>query len=381
MKNLLKLFTILIISLQVSFVKGQMTEMQIDALVSEVIKKFEVPGIAVGIVKDGKIIHAKGYGVRSLDNKKPVTESTIFGIASHSKAFTAAAVAMLIEEKKLTWDTKVKSILPDFKLYDDCVTEEFTVKDLLCHRSGHGLGAGDLMFWPDANDFTKDHIIKHYQYLKPEGKFRNKYEYNNILYIVAGMVIEKVSGLTWEKFIQTRFFDPLEIKSSAPSFKLLKDKSNVIDPHAPVEGKVKVIRRDWSENANAAGGINANILDMSKWLITLMNKGKYGPNNEKVLLSENSISDMWNLQTPISVRNGGVYNTHFNGYGIGWFVSDVKGYKQVTHTGGLAGIVTQTTLLPELNLGIMVYTNQQSGQAFNAITNTIKDSYQSRRTR
>jgi CubicO group peptidase (beta-lactamase class C family) len=354
---------------------GQLTGSQIDSIVNQTLKTFDVPGIAVGIVKDGKLIHAKGYGYSSLNTNQRVNETTLFGIASNSKAFTAAALGMLVEESKLKWDTKVNDILPEFKMYDAYVSSEFTVRDLLTHRSGLGLGAGDLMFWPDSNSFTKAEIIHNLRYLKPVSSFRTKYDYDNLLYIVAGEVVAKISGMSWEEFIQKRFFDALGITNSAPSYNLLKSKSNVIDPHAPVNGKVKVLRRDWSENANAAGGIYANVVDMSKWLICLMNRGKYGNNNEKQLLTEATINEMWTPQTIIPVRNPGVYNTHFNSYGLGWFLSDVKGYKQVTHTGGLAGIVTQTTLIPELNLGIMVYTNQQSGAAFNAITNTIKDSY------
>jgi hypothetical protein len=149
----------------------------------------------------------------------------------------------------------------------------------------------------------------------------------------------------------------------------------VIDAHAPVNGKVEVIRRDWSENANAAGGIYSNIADMSKWIIMQMNHGKYGDGLGKQLFTDNVHEEMWTPQTIIPVRNGGSYNTHFSGYGLGWFLADVKGYKQASHTGGLAGIVTQVTLIPEMKLGIIVFTNQQSGAAFTAITNTIKDSY------
>lgn len=354
------------------------TSAEIDVLVEKTLKTFDVPGIAVAVVKDGKVIHAKGYGVRSLDTKQKVDENTLFGIASNSKAFTSAALGMLIDEKigsptRLTWDTKVTDIIPEFKMYNPYVTDEFTVRDLLTHRSGLGLGAGDLMFWPDQNDFTLKDIIHNLRYLKPVSGFRTKYDYDNLLYIVAGEVVARVSGMSWENFIETRILTPLGMNSTAASFKRLKDKSNVIDPHAPVDGTVKVIRRDWSEVANAAGGIYSNITDMSKWIIMQMDNGKYGAG--KQLFSEAVHHDMWTPQTIIPVRGTNSYNTHFSSYGLGWGLSDVKGYKQATHTGGLAGIVTQVTLLPELKLGIIVFTNQQSGAAFTSITNTIKDSY------
>jgi CubicO group peptidase (beta-lactamase class C family) len=346
---------------------------QIDSLVELVLTTFDVPGIAVGIVKDGKLIHAKGYGVRSLRTKLKVDENTLFGIASNSKAFTAAALGMLVDEKKMKWDDKVTDYIPEFKMYNPYVTEEFTVKDLLTHRSGLGLGAGDLMMFPDGNKFNKKDIIHNLRYLKPVSSFRTKYDYDNNLYIVAGEVVERVSGLTWENFIEKRIMNPLDMTQSAASIFRLKSRANLISPHAPVNGKVEAIDIDWSETANAAGGICSNITDLSKWIIMQMNNGKYGDN--KQLFSEEVHDEMWSPQTIINARATPPYNTHFASYGLGWFLSDVKGYKQATHTGGLAGVVTQITLLPELKLGIIVLTNQQVGAAFSAITNTIKDSY------
>jgi CubicO group peptidase (beta-lactamase class C family) len=351
------------------------TSIQIDSLVELTLKTFDVPGIAVAVVKDGQVIHTKGYGVRSLNTKEKMTEKTLFGIASNSKAFTAAALGMLQDEGKLTYDSKVRDFIPEFKMYDPYVTEEFTIRDLLTHRSGLGLGAGDLMFWPDSSNFTKKDIIHNLRYLKPVSSFRTKYDYDNLMYILAGEVIARVSGMPWEEFIQKRILTPLQMASTAPSFSRLKDKLNVIDPHAPVDGKVQVIRRDWNENANAAGGIYSNVVDMSKWIIMQMNAGKYGDNLGQKLFSEDVHADMWSPQTIQSFRGSNAYNTHFTSYGLGWGLSDVKGYKQATHTGGLAGIVTQVTLIPDIKLGIIVFTNQQSGAAFNAVTATIKDSY------
>jgi len=360
--------------LNFSFAKAQIiTSAQIDSLAEKVLKTFDVPGIAVGVIKDGKLIHAKGYGVRSLNTMQKVDEHTLFGIASNSKAFTSAALGMLIDEGKLKWDDKVTDYIPEFKMYDPYVTDQFTIRDLLTHRSGLGLGAGDLMMFPDSSNFTKKDIIHNLRYLKPVSSFRTKFDYDNNLYIVAGEVIARVSGMSWEDFIEQRIMKPLGMTESAASIFRLKDKTNVIDPHAPVNGKVQVIKADWSETADAAGGIYANITDLSKWLIMQMDNGKY--DGDKRLFSENVHDDMWSLQTIIDTKTVPPYNTHFSGYGLGWFLSDIKGYKQVTHTGGLAGIVTQVVLFPELKLGIVVLTNQQSGAAFNAISNTIKDSY------
>jgi CubicO group peptidase (beta-lactamase class C family) len=349
------------------------TSAQIDSLTELTLKTFEVPGIAVGVIKDGKLIHAKGYGVRSLRTMQKVDENTLFGVASNSKAFTSAALGMLVDEGKLKWDDKVTDYIPEFKMYDPYVTDAFTIRDLLTHRSGLGLGAGDLMMWPDSNNFTKKDIIHNLRYLKPVSAFRTKYDYDNNLYIVAGEVIARVSGLSWEDFIEQRIMQPLGMTASKASISRLPNRNNIVMPHAPVNGKVTTIAIEWDEDANAAGGIVSNITDLSKWLIMQMDNGKYGEG--KKMFSEEVHNDFWAPQTIINVGGPGAYNTHFAAYGLGWFLSDVKGYKQVTHTGGLAGIVTQITLIPELKLGIIVLTNQQSGAAFTAITNTIKDSY------
>lgn len=354
---------------------AQISEKQVDELVENTLKSFNVPGIAVAIVKDGKVVLSKGYGVKSILTKEKVDANTLFGIASNSKAFTTAALAMLIDEKKLNWDDKVIQYLPDFKMYNEYVTNEFTIRDLVTHRSGLGLGAGDLMIWPDGSDFKATDIIHNLQYLKPVSAFRTKYDYDNLLYIVAGEVIAKASGKSWCDFIEERILKPLEMNHSGASFVRLKDTTNIIAPHVPTDGKLKIISRYKNQTFDAAAGIYSSVNDLSKWMILQLQNGKYGSEKQLQLFSKKEQNEMWSLQTIIPSNTRPPYNTHFSGYGLGWFLSDVKGYKQVTHTGGLEGIVTQTTLFPELNLGIVVLTNQQSGAAFTAITNTIKDSY------
>jgi CubicO group peptidase (beta-lactamase class C family) len=367
----LSLIALLVISIP-SF--AQIAEQEVDNVVNRTLTAFNVPGIAVAIVKDGKVVLAKGYGVKSILTNEKVDANSLFGIASNSKAFTSAALAMLVDEGKLKWDDKVISFLPNFKMYNDYVTNEFTIRDLLTHRSGLGLGAGDLMVWPGGSDFTPQDIIQNLQYLKPVSAFRTQYDYDNLLYIVAGEVVHKISGLSWCEFIENRIMKPLDMKNSAASFVRLKDTSNVIAPHVPIDGKLKVISRYKNQILDPAGGIYSSVNDMSKWMIMQLNNGKYGAEN-KQLFSEKEHNEMWTPQTIIPATTKPPYNTHFSSYGLGWFLSDVKGYKQVTHTGGLEGIVTQVTLIPELNLGIAVLTNQQSGSAFSSITNTIKDSY------
>lgn len=348
---------------------------QIDSLTELVLKTFNVPGIAVGVVKDGKLIHAKGYGVANLTTGKKVDENTLFGVASNSKAMTAAVLGQLVDEGKIKWDDRVTDYIPEFKMYDPYVTDAFTIRDLLTHRSGLGLGAGDLMMFPDGSNFTKKDIIHNLRYLKPVSAFRTKYDYDNNLYIVAGEVAERASGIKWEDLVEQRIMKPLGMQKSAASLYRLKDNSNAVRPHAPVNGKLQVLDIDWSESANAAGGIWSNVTDWSKWVIAQMNHGKYGEGLQNKIFSTEVHEETWTPQTVIKAGTAAPYNTHFAAYGLGWFLSDVKGYKQVTHTGGLAGMVTQVVMFPELQLGIIVFTNQQSGAAFNAISRTIQDSY------
>ncbi len=345
----------------------------IDSLVQRSMKAFDVPGIAVSVLKDGKVIHSKGYGVRSLETKEKVDENTLFGIASNTKAFTAAALGILADQGKLSWDDKVRKYIPEFKLYDPYVTEEFTIRDLLTHRSGMGLGAGDLMFFPDSADFTIKDVIYNLRFLKPVSSFRTKYDYDNNLYIIAGEVIARVSGMSWEQFIEQRILTPLGMNNSAASYARLKNKSNVIDGHAPVDGKVGVIARNNSQIMLAAGGIYSSIADLGKWVQLHLSHGKY--DGSRQLISDNVHEEMWSPQTIIPVRGANSYNTHFASYGLGFFISDVKGYKQLSHTGGLEGMVTQITMIPEIGLGIIVLTNQMEGGAFTSITNQIKDGY------
>jgi CubicO group peptidase (beta-lactamase class C family) len=370
-RGLQRLILILLIAGFQANVHGQITERFVDSVAKLALKTFDVPGMAVGIVKDGKLIHAKGYGVRALKNPQPVDAETLFGIASNSKAFTTTALAMLVEEGKIDWDDKVRKYIPEFTLYNPFVSEEFTIRDLVTHRSGLGLGAGDLMFFPEGGDISVRELIYNLRYLKRESSFRSKYAYNNNLYIVAGEVIRVVSGLSWEEFIEQKIMQPLGFEKSVASYSRLQQRNNVIEAHAPVDGVVQQIPHDWSAVANAAGGIMSNIKDLSKWLIMQLNNGMYGDSLQLILPATQQ--EMWRIQTPTPYTAGGPYGTQFNGYGLGWGITDVKGMKQVGHTGGLLGTVTQITMIPSLKLGIIVLTNQQSGAAFLSVTNAIKD--------
>ncbi len=366
--------SVFLILLNFSLLAQGLSGAQIDSLVQKTMKTFDVPGMAVAVLKDGKVYYKNTYGVRSIKTGAKVDENTLFGVASNTKAFTTAALGQLVDKGKLQWDTKVTDIIPEFKLYNPYVTSEFTVRDLVTHRSGLGLGAGDLMVFPASNTTTLEEMIHNLRYLKPVSSFRSKYDYDNLLYIVAGEIVARISGKSYDDYIIENFFKPLGMNRSKLSIPAIEADANRIDGHAPVNGKLETTVGTFTQIATPAAGIYASIDDMSKWVQAQLNDGKYGEKLQDSLFSEKVHREMWTPQT--IVRSGsGPYNTHFSSYGLGWFLSDVNGYFQATHTGGLLGIVSQVTIIPELELGIIVLTNQQSGAAFSAITNSIKDSY------
>ncbi|KMQ67638.1 beta-lactamase [Chryseobacterium sp. FH2] len=352
---------------------AQVEDRKLDELIQNTLKTFDVPGISVGIVKNGKIIYSKGFGVRSLTSKQPMDDNTLVGIASNSKGFTCTALAILADEGKLNWDDNVSKYIPEFQMYDPYVSQNITIKDLVTHRAGLGLGQGDLMFFPEGGSLTVNDIVHNVRYLKPENPFRTTLDYNNIMFIVAGEVIHRVSGLSWAEFIEQRIMKPVGMTSSFGSYNRAKSVPNKVDAHAPVNGKAITVPHDWNETANAAGGIMSNIKDMTIWAEFLLNN--FTTKDGKKLVSDKNVQQLWSLQIPDKVAAKNPYDTSFYGYGMGWFLSDVKGHKQVQHTGGLIGTVTQFTLIPDMGLGIVVLTNQQSGAAFNTITNTVKDFY------
>ncbi len=347
------------------------SEIQIDSIAQRSMRLFQVPGLAVGIIKDGKLIYGKGFVIRSLHTQQPVTSKTLFGIASNTKAFTAAALGLLVDEGKLQWDDKVIKYIPEFKLYDAYATQELTIRDLLCHRSGLATGAGDLMHDPDSTNFSVKDIIYNLRYIKPAYSFRSRFAYDNNLYLVAGEVIARVSKMCWEDFIEQRLLQPLQMSSSAASYNDCKLNTNIIDAHNKVNDNTRVITRYTSTKDDAAGGIYSNIEDLSNWALMLMNSGRHG---DKQLLSEQTAKQLWTAQTNIPVGNGGVYHTHFAAYGLGWFVLDVKGYKQIFHTGQDVGMVSEISMIPEIGLGVIVLTNNESDAAY-AIADQITDSY------
>jgi CubicO group peptidase (beta-lactamase class C family) len=355
---------------------AQLPSPKIDSLVADALSKFKVAGVAVAVVKDGKVIHSKGYGLADMNTKKTVNENTNFQIASNTKAFTTTALALLEEEGKLKWTDKVKDHIPEFKMYNEYVTENFNIQDLLTHRSGLGLGVGDLMFFPDGSNFTAKDVIASFQHFKPVSAFRTKFDYDNLLYIVAGEVIARASGMSYESFVQKRIVEPLEMKNTFMG-SLLKDKSNLATAHSSESGSIKTIDAYDIGMGSAAGGLYSNVVDMSKWMIVRLNKGKYGKDLKTALFSLKNHQEMWRIHTVEETNPNPRYNSHFRGYGLGWELSDAKGNLKVSHTGGLPGMLSIVTMYPDLNLGIVILTNTENGGGglFSSLTNTIADSY------
>lgn len=356
---------------------AQLSSKEIDQLIEGAMQKFNVAGAAVAVVKDGEIIHNKGYGIKSITTREQVDEHTQFAIASNSKAFTTAALAILVEEGKLSWHDKVKDHIPEFKMYNDYVTENFNIQDLLTHRSGLGLGVGDLMFFPDGSNFTFADIVSSFQHFKPVSAFRTQYDYDNLLYIVAGEVIARASGMSWEAFVQQHIVEPLGMDNTYSALALMKDRSNLAIPHSTESGKLKEIAVFEEMVNGAAGGILSNVDDLAQWMLVHLNKGKYGEQLQKSLFSEDNQREMWKIHTVLDASRNSRYNAHFAGYGLGWFLTDIRGNMSVSHTGGLPGMLSKTLMIPDLNLGIVVLTNTANGGAgvFSAVTQTILDSY------
>jgi len=350
----------------------------LDGYVARTLKTFEVPGMAVAVVKEGKVVVLKGYGVRKLGDPTPVDENTLFGIGSNTKAFTAAAIATLVDEGKLDWDDPVYERLKGFEMYDPYVSKEMRIRDLLCHRSGLGLGEGDLMFWPHTN-FTRDDVVYRLRYLKPATSFRSHYAYNNLMFVTAGQVVAANSGMSWDAYVKAKIFQPLGMNGTNTSTDEYKPGSNWAFPHSRVDGKLQVIPFENLDNAAPAGSINSSVADMSKWVMTQLNHGKIA-GTEKRLFSEKSSWEMWSQQTIVPTREEAPeefrsLQAHFSGYGLGWGLRDYKGRKLVSHSGGVAGFVTRVMLVPEENLGVIILTNAEEDLAFEAVLFHILDGY------
>jgi CubicO group peptidase (beta-lactamase class C family) len=327
----------------------------LDGLFERALAEYNVPGMAVAIVKDGEVLLSKGYGVRLSGSEKRVDDNTQFAIASNSKAFTSAALAILVDEGKIKWDDKVRTYLPYFELYSPYVSDAFTIRDLLCHRSGLATFSGDLLWYGTTH--SREEVIRRAKYLKPIYGFRESYGYSNIMFLAAGEIVAKVSGQSWDDFVKQHFFQPLGMTHSNTTVRDLKMDGNVAMPHNDVNGKnVAIDYVNW-DNINAAGSINSSVSDISNWIKLQLGKGTF--NGQKIWNEQRSY-EMWENLTPKPVgkwQRENMPSRHFNGYGLGWDLMEYGGFKVISHGGGYDGMISKTVLVPELNLGFVILTN------------------------
>jgi len=340
-----------------------------DEYVNKALRDWEVPGVAIAVVKDGRLVLAKGYGVRKLGEPAPVTERTLFAIGSTSKAFTAASVAMLVDEGKLKWDDPATKYLPSFELYDPYVTRELTVRDLLSHRSG--LGVADLLWY--GTEYDRDEILRRARYLKPASSLRSTFGYQNVMYLAAGQIIAKVSGKSWDEFIRQRIFTPLGMTASNTSVKDLKNADNVASPHAENKDKVEVIQWRNLDNIAPAGSINSNVIDIAQWVRLQLGEGAYG---DQRLISSGAIKEMHRSQTVIPFEPSPLLpEAHFLNYGLGWLLSDYRGRKLVQHSGGIDGMSAQVAMISEEKLGLVILANREDTTLLVALMYKIFDAH------
>jgi CubicO group peptidase (beta-lactamase class C family) len=352
---------------QAAAAEGALTD-KLDRLrvaVDSLRKVWKAPGTALGIIKDDKVILSEGFGQRSVKDNLPVTPQTLFAIGSCTKAFTTAALGILVDEGKLEWDKPVKQYLPTFKMYDDFATQRMTVTDLITHRSG--LPRHDFMWYNSS--FTRQDIFNRLQYLEPNKDFRTDWQYQNIMFMTAGYLLEQVSGGTWESFVKSRIFEPLGMKASNFSVDESQKASDFAFPYREVKDTVKLIPFRNITTAGPAGSINSSVSEMLEWARLHLNNGKVG--DKQVL----SVAAMTNIHSPHMVMpqsslNKEVLNAN---YALGWASEVYRGHQVVEHGGNIDGFSAQVTMLPQDNIGIAVLTNLDATPLPGIISNCVAD--------
>lgn len=362
-----KFWLVLIASLFYVSLSAQQLPENIDDWIEASRQDWKIPGMAVGIVKDGKVVYAQGFGEKKLGSGEKVDANTIFSIASVSKNITAAALGILVDEGKIDWDDKITQHIPWFQLKDPWITKELTIRDALTHRVGLGRYLGNrLQFMTDS---PRDTILYQMRYMDLEKPFRSNFVYNNVMYSLAGQIIEHVEGVTWDEFLKTRLFSPLEMNTTTTSITEFKGGDNQAYPHQEIDGEVVSIqRRNW-DNAGPAGGVNASINDLNKWL--LMQLGTSGEYNGKTIVSEKQMNELHKPQMVSGQANAMAAQST---YGFGWNITDHKGKRVITHGGATDGFNTSMYLMPELELGVIVVGNTFNGLG-NAVAYQVMDAY------
>jgi CubicO group peptidase (beta-lactamase class C family) len=344
-----------------------------DPLVDAVVARYHLPGIAVGVIDDGKVVYMRTHGVLAGPGSARIDPDTLFKIASNSKAMTATTLARLVDQGKLRWDDPVTKYLPAFRMYDPWVTKNMQVGDLLVHHSGLPEGGGDLMLWPEPNRFTRKDIIAGLRYIKPAYSFRAGYAYDNLLYVVAGEVAAAAGGMPYEQLVRQEVFAPLGLTRCQVGTWNRDAVGNVAQPHGHADGRNVVIDADGAvvhpTTMDAAGGIRCSLGDMLTWA-----KNWLVPTPQQLAwLSPAQRQAEWTPYTPmpISPRRRAWDGTRFFAYGYGWRIADVDGQMTVSHTGTLSGMYSALTLLPDRRSGFVILIDSNADDARTVLSEVL----------
>ena len=344
----------------------------LDAYTSKAVADWKVPGLAIAVVKDGRIVFAKGYGVRELGKATPVDTQTLFAIGSTTKAMTAASIGMLVDEGKLNWDDRVTKILPGFQLADPYVTRELTVRDLLTHRAG--LGNADVLWY--RTDNSADEVIRRVRFAEPAYSLRSSFIYQNIMYAVAGEVVAAESGMPWERFVQTRIFSPIGMPNAVPLGDSARRRSNVASPHSSVGDTVRVIGNASVDAVASAGAVWASVADMARWMRFLLDSGRV---DGRRLLKSETYAELFKPETMVTPAEfyptARLTKPHWTTYAFGWFQEDYAGRMVDFHTGSIDGMVAIIGLIPDERLGVYVLANLDHAEVRHALMYRVFDAY------
>lgn len=369
---LLRCLLLLLISSQLlhaqppSFIRDSL-----DNYIRKGLADWDIPGLAIVIIKDGQVVVQKGYGVKDMKGTSPVDENTLFMIASNSKLFTGTALAQLEVQRKLSLNDKITRYFPEYRLYENTSTELVTIRDMLSHRIGTKTFQGDFTFWNSA--LTRTEIMNKMRLLKPAGQFRQDYGYCNSCFLVAGEVIPKVTGQSWEKYIQDSLLTPLEMTRSTAISAGMETKENVAVPYTTsYTGSLRRVPYDQWDNLGPAASIISNVNDLSHWLRFQLDSGRY---NGRRIMPFAVLQRTRDVNISTGSRRSSVYPMHFRGYGLGLFAADYNGRQIYWHTGGAAGMVSNVCFVPEENLGIAILTNNDNQNFFEALRYQILDAY------
>ena len=343
-----------------------------DTAVAAAVRDWQVPGLAVAVVKDGAVLFSKGYGLRELGKSAPVDEHTLFAIGSTTKAMTAALIGMLVDEKKLAWDDPVVKHLPWFAVDDPYVTREITVRDLLTHRAG--LGNADYLWY--GQDTPPREILQRVRRLAPAYSLRSSFIYQNIMYAAAGAVVEAVSGRPWDETMRTRIFEPLGMSETIATAATLARQPNVAIPHFTIDQQVKVIENASVGGVAPAGSVWSSVHDMAKWSAMLLAQGKTGG---RTILSQTTIDEIFTPQAIVTTEafypTARVTKPKWKTYGLGWFQQDYRGHAVDYHTGSIDGMVAIHGLLRDQRVGVVVLANRDHAELRHALMFDVYDRF------